>query len=443
MTRISVALAGDCMATRGSLITADPRSLALQRLLAGTDFALANLEVVPSDGAGFPESNLLGGGCLVADSAVLAEIRAMGFTVLACANNHAMDMGTGGVQATMRLLRASGIPFAGIGATRTEARMPGYADGPHGSLALISCTSTFTPGHEAAEPSGQLPGRPGLSPLRHRMTLKVTPEQLRTLLDIDTDTGLIAMRAETVTMLGLDPARAIPGSLSLFGTRFQVSEHAGTETRCDPLDLAEITTWVADARQRADVVVVSMHAHEPGLSPQQPGEFIREFAHQVIDSGADAVAGHGPHFLRGIEMYRGKPIFYGLGNIVSQIELGELIPAEDYAKVPVTDRALPSRYFAARSRGGTVLFAPHRKYWESVVPVLTFDGGDLVSAVLHPVDLRFGEPLHRRGRPQLAEPHLGAEIVDEVARMSEAYETQVKTEKRDDGVVGVISGPTA
>jgi Bacterial capsule synthesis protein PGA_cap len=438
--QIRVALAGDVMATRGSLITADPRSMALKELLTGSDFAVANLEVVPSEGEGFPESDALSGGCLIADSSVLGAVRAMGFTMVGCANNHAMDMGTGGLQATMRLLRASRIPFAGIGRTLTEARMPGYCDGPYGSLALISCASTFTQGHEAAEPSGQLPGRPGLNPLRHRTTLRVTPEQMSILLDIDRDTGLLAMRAETATLLGLDPARAIPGCLSLPGAWFQVGEAAGMQTRCDPLDLAEISGWVRDARQRADVVIVSVHTHEAGLSPRDPSEFIREFAHQMIDSGADTVAGHGCHFLRGVEMYRGKPVFYGLGNIVSQIELSVMVPAEDYARVPAADRASPSRYFAARSKGGTVLFAPHRKYWESVVPVLTFDDGALVSAVLHPVDLGFGAALHCRGRPQVAEPDRGAEIVCEVARMSAAYDTHVSREKLEDGIVGVIKG---
>ena len=433
-----MALAGDCMATRGSLVTADPRSRALRDLLADADFAVANLEVVPTEGAGFPAGNALDGGCLIADATVLDHIRALGFTVLGCANNHMMDMGVAGVLDTMKLLRDRRIPFAGIGGNLTGARMPAYADGPRGSLALVSCAATFTRGDEASEASGQLPGRPGLSPLRHRMTLKVTPQQLGVLSDIDRETGLQAMRAETITLLGLDPARAIPGCLSLLGGLFQVGAEAGLETRCDPGDLAEITAWVQDARQRADAVIVSVHAHEPGLSPEEPGEFLRAFAHRAVESGADAVIGHGPHFLRGVEVYQGKPIFYSLGNIVSQIELGELIPAEDYAKVPAAGRASPARYFAARGKDGTALFAPHRKYWESVVPVLTFDDGNLVSAVVHPIDLGFGDTVHRRGRPRIAEPQLAAEILDQVARMSKPYGTRLETEKQEDTHVQVI-----
>jgi poly-gamma-glutamate synthesis protein (capsule biosynthesis protein) len=436
-----IALAGDCMATRGSLITADPGSRALRDLLAGTDFAVANLEVVPSEGAGFPENNAAGGGCLVTGGAVLDEVRAMGFTVVGCANNHALDMGTGGLLGTMDLLRDRRMTFAGVGRNLTQARMPAYADGPRGSLAVISCTSTFRPGQEACEPSGRLPGRPGLNPLRYTMVVRVTPEQLRALTAIDQETGLLARRTETTAMLGLDPARAVPGSLSLAGTWFQVGEKPGLQAKCDARDLTEISRWVRDARQRADVVLVSVHSHEPGPAPEDPSEFFREFAHRAIENGADVVTGHGPHFLKGVEMYQGKPIFYSLGNVVSQIELGDQISAEDYARVPPDARNSPARYFATRSKNGTVLFAPHRKYWESVVPVLAFDDGDLVSAVLHPVELGFGDEVHRRGRPRLAGTRPGAEIVSELARMSAPYGTRLKTDKHDDGVVGVISGP--
>lgn len=440
MAELTVALAGDCMATRGALVTADPGSAGLRDVLASADFAIANLEVLPSDGAGFPASNAASGGGLIADAAVLDEITALGFGVLGCANNHALDMGPGGLLGTMSLLRERRVPFAGIGRSLTAARRPAYADSPRGSLALISCTTTFAPGQEACEPSDGLPGRPGLNPLRYRMVVRVTPAQLRVLTEIDEQSGLRARRAETEIMLGLDPARAVPGSLLLSGTWFQVGERPGLAGPGDPGDQAEICRWVREARERADVVVVSVHSHEPGATPEEPAEFLREFARQAIDAGADVVAGHGPHFLRGVELYRGKPVFYSLGNIVSQIELAEQIPAEDYARVPEAGRGSPGRYFAARSQDGALLFGPHRKYWESAVPVLTFTDGELTSAVLHPVDLGFGAPVRRRGRPRRAEPQLGAEIVGELARMSARYGTRVEAEKLAGDVVGVISG---
>ncbi|MDH6453372.1 MULTISPECIES: lasso peptide C-terminal Trp epimerase [unclassified Streptomyces] len=431
MSRLTVALSGDCMVTRGGLITSDPAAGRLRELLHGADFAVTNLEVVPSEGRGHPVHNAAGGGCLIADSPVLDEITAAGFSVLGCANNHAMDLGTEGVLGTVDLLRARRIPYAGIGADLAGARRPVYADRPGGSLALLSCTATFLPGQEAADPSPELSGRPGLNPLRHTATMLVTAAQMDALRTIDAETGLRARRAEARTLLGVDPALLGPDRLALFGTRFRTADAPGFTTECDPRDLDEISRWVGEARLRADLVVVSVHSHEPGPTPETPGEFLRAFAHRMIDEGADAVVGHGPHFLRGVELYRNKPIFYSLGNIVSQIELTDRVSAEDYAKAPAEQPLTPGRYYDRLSGHGTRLFAPHPRYWQSLVPVLTFDDGTLTAARLHPIDLGFGLPVHRRGRPRLADRTEAEKTLTDVAQLSQPYGTTV--EVRDDG----------
>ncbi|MFF0106678.1 lasso peptide C-terminal Trp epimerase [Streptomyces hirsutus] len=421
MTRLTVALSGDCMATRGALITSDPAAQELREVLRSADFAFTNLEVVPAGARGYPVHNAAGGGGLIADPGVLEEITAAGFDVLGCANNHALDLGVDGLLGTVDLLNAKRIPFAGIGADLTAARRPVYVDRPGGSLALISCSSTFLPGQEAAAPSPDLPGRPGLNPLRHTATLRVTPARMDTLREIDGETGLRDRRAEARTLLGFDPAMPSPDRLTLFGTRFQAANAPGFTTTCDPKDLDEISRWVAEARRRADLVMVAVHSHEPGPTPEAPSEFLRVFAHRMIDEGADLVVGHGPHRLRGMELHRGKPIFYSLGNIVSQIELADHVPAEDYARVPAADRLTPGRYFDELSSHGRRLFTPHRPYWQTLVPVLTFDDGELVDSRLHPVELGFGERVHRRGRPRLAGPAEAKEILTDFARLAEPY----------------------
>ncbi|HTT80323.1 MAG TPA: CapA family protein, partial [Stellaceae bacterium] len=43
-------------------------------------------------------------------------------------------------------------------------------------------------------------------------------------------------------------------------------------------------------------------------------DYMTEIAHAAIDAGADIVIGHGPHYSLPVEIYRGKPIFYGLGS---------------------------------------------------------------------------------------------------------------------------------
>ena len=85
---------------------------------------------------------------------------------------------------------------------------------------------------------------------------------------------------------------------------------------------------VRRASKRADVVVVFIHAgaegsgatHTPHGTEHAFGEnrgAPRAFAHAVVDSGADAVLGSGPHVLRGIECYRRAIVAYSLGNFAS------------------------------------------------------------------------------------------------------------------------------
>ena len=90
-------------------------------------------------------------------------------------------------------------------------------------------------------------------------------------------------------------------------------------------DIPGARALVRQAKRKADVVVVVMHAgaegagktHTPKGSESAYGEFRgnpRAFAHAVIDAGASAVVGSGPHVVRGIERYKGKLIAYSAGN---------------------------------------------------------------------------------------------------------------------------------
>ena len=81
-------------------------------------------------------------------------------------------------------------------------------------------------------------------------------------------------------------------------------------TWADPKSLAQYKQDVERLRAQCDILTVS---HHWGLSEEVLAYQI-EIAHAGIDSGADAVIGHGPHYSLAMEMYKGKPVFYGLGN---------------------------------------------------------------------------------------------------------------------------------
>ena len=81
-------------------------------------------------------------------------------------------------------------------------------------------------------------------------------------------------------------------------------------TWADAKYLAEFQNDIAALRPQADIVVASCHW---GLG-RDPLQYMTDIAHAAVDAGADVVMGHGPHYLLPIEIYKGRPIFYGLCN---------------------------------------------------------------------------------------------------------------------------------
>lgn len=81
-----------------------------------------------------------------------------------------------------------------------------------------------------------------------------------------------------------------------------------------PLDPELIVEDVEVAKKKSELVFVLLHwglENQPSVHPKQI-----EVAHLLIDAGADAIVGHHPHVPHGIEVYKGKPILYSLGNFV-------------------------------------------------------------------------------------------------------------------------------
>lgn len=63
-----------------------------------------------------------------------------------------------------------------------------------------------------------------------------------------------------------------------------------------------------------DFIIVSLHWGLEYEAPPHPHQI--ETAHRLIDNGVDLIIGHHPHVIQGIEKYRGKYIFYSLGNFL-------------------------------------------------------------------------------------------------------------------------------
>jgi poly-gamma-glutamate capsule biosynthesis protein CapA/YwtB (metallophosphatase superfamily) len=414
----TLALTGDAMVTRGALVSADPRAHQLRDLLHAADVSFTNLEAVTSDLDGYHSSGAFTP-TLIAPAAVLDELVDIGIDVVSFANNHTLNLGIDGMLDAVRELRARRIPYAGVGSTLAEASRPAYVDTPGGSVAVIACTTTFTSGDEATRPSDTMRGRPGLNPMRHRARIGVTEGQLSALQEAHRQVGLEAQVDYLRDMRFLPPADGT--NHLLFGSTFFAADQPHIETRCVPGDLERICRWVGEAKARAGVAVVSVHSHECGADLERPADFLVEFAHAVIDAGADVVVGHGPHRVRGIELYRGRPIFYSLGNFVGQFELLTTLSSHSYDVLGADDSAAPHQVVGGTSLG----FADHPEYWRAVVPVLTFDGGALAGIDLHPTSLDHELPVHERGRPRLATGAEAEAVLADLRSLSEPFGTRI------------------
>ena len=423
-TRLSIALTGDsAIMRRGIANSAEPAAQRLVDRLREADVAFTNLEVLANDFQGYPAQET-GGDHMAGHSSVLDELIDMGFDLFATATNHTLDYSIEGLLAMMSKLDKRGVRYAGVGRNLGEARMPTYVDSSRGSVALIACCSTFKRGQQAGEQRPDMQGRPGINPLRFTTTYQVTPVQLAAIREIAEELGFEKRRKEGIE-LGFSFPPDDPQRFPFGDMHFKAGNGPATERALDERDVEQIAAWVRDARQRADRVIVSLHAHEPGETKEQPADFIGKFSRRMIDEGADVIAGHGPHLLRGVEIYRGRPIFYSLGNFIDQHDLIYKHPADAYEKFRLDPKATPAEMARNRNKDDTGGFVADRRYWQTVVPVCHFEGNHLERIEILPVSLGRRSAPQRRGRPAVAAGDEAQEILSDLARLSEPFGTRI------------------
>lgn len=421
---VSFALTGDAIITRRLSPYEEPQYLRMIELIRDADVAYTNLEVLLHDYEGYPSATS-GGTWMRAEPQMAEELVWAGFDVVSLANNHTMDYGVGGLRATIDALEEAGLVWAGAGMNLARARAPHYLETDGGRVALISVASTFSEGDEAGTQGRAVKGRPGLSPLRYRTTYTVSETSMAALRDV-------SEQANVRTWGEGD-------SLWFAGERFVKGESPGRHTRLREGDVEDILQAVRDARRQADWVVVASHTHESADSIDVPAEFLETFARKSVEAGADVVVSHGPHVLRGVEIYQGRPIFYSLGDFVFQNETVQYFPADIYQEYDLPVNTMPGklqdRRIEASSSGG---FPAYPKVWESVIAVTRFREGKLADIRLHPITLGHGRPRPRRGRPRLATPEHGRAIIEHLAELSKSYGTEVQYRPEEN--VGVIEG---
>ncbi|TDO45769.1 poly-gamma-glutamate synthesis protein (capsule biosynthesis protein) [Kribbella sp. VKM Ac-2527] len=442
---------GFTLAATGDLLIDDVLLPRLQRespelveLLQSSDVTVGNFESTAIDLAefgGWPEAEA-GGAWVISSPRVPQDLAAMGFNLLSRANNHTTDFGVQGMRSTDNLLDKAGIVHAGTGQTLAEARSPRFLHVPAGRVSMVAAASRFEVMSRAANPLGQIRGRPGVSALRTTRYVQVAPDQLAQLAAIRDSQPSGSIRPSIVA------TDETTGSVTLFGTTYVANPVAGSGIEftfsMHDHDRTEILRNLRQGKQTSDFAVFGMHTHEPGNYSPEPPDFLTVLARQAIDNGADAFVGHGPHQLRGIEIYRQRPIFYSLGNFFFMINTQQPLTPDGYEKAFTSD----CRRIAEDDRAESITeaeFLEHKRvygvfkeriWYESVVAVCRYSNhGNLYDVRLHPIELHWSPARDAdRGIPTLAPAESALRILNRLQELSKPFGTQIDIEDQ----VGVI-----
>jgi poly-gamma-glutamate synthesis protein (capsule biosynthesis protein) len=403
------------------------------------DASLLNLEMLFHDYEGHPAPRT--GTYMRAPPWVLDELTWAGFDVFASAHNHVGDYMYGGMCATMRELERRDLPYAGMGRSLEEAREPAYVDTPAGRVGLVAASDAFSPAEAAAARRGEVPGRPGVSPLGLTTKYLTPPEELERLRELG-----VALDLEDQKDYSVDTYSAARDERQQFrllnvggevDLTFEAAEEHAVVREPDETDRRAILNQVHEAERQADWVIASVHTHAGrgpySLHPSTPA-FIEEFARDCVDAGADAFVGHGPHCIRGIELYDGAPIFYSVGSFVQETENITRQPQKVFDIFDMGPEATPADVYDTRAESG---YLDDSVYWECVFPICRYEGDEIDQIELTPLELGFDLGRPRRGRPRRAEGEEAERILAQARDRSKPYGVEVRIE---DGMGYVDAG---
>jgi poly-gamma-glutamate capsule biosynthesis protein CapA/YwtB (metallophosphatase superfamily) len=417
----TIAMVGDCVLSRpvSQLAGRDPAFAGVLDLLATSDVGCGNLETVIFDPRerGCHPYPWDGDWTLAAEPSTAADLAAMNIRLVSRANNHALDWGTAGMRATSTLLDQARVVHAGAGGDEATARAARYLETPAGRVGLASFATTFRPFSDAAAPHGEAPGRPGVSPVA-LSRVAVLPDDL-----FDT----LAAAAGRLGPPG-------DGSCQLFGQRLERAADGGPPRyRYEPCleHLKAELRAIRLGRQHSDYLVATLHSHEAAseAAPTEPAHIVGDLARQAIDAGADAFVTTGIHRLGPVEIYRGRPIFHGLGNFFWS-DIQQPLPGELYrvhrevlaAAFPAPDDVTD----ADLSRALNAASFDHDWVFESVLARCRYDTDGLAELLLHPVELGRGRGLTTSGIPRLAGAEHGRTIIERLAKSSAPFGTRIE-----------------
>ena len=376
---VVVTAVGDLMLSRPVAMRPGAHVQEMYRVMREADVGFGNCEeVISSIGfyaqrMGYPE--------------MLDDFKAVGLNTFGLSNNHWMDMGAQPALQGLDELRKRGLTFAGCGRNLEEALAPGIrvVRGTRIGLLAFWCTaSNFAP------PAYMEQARAGAN-----------------------KPGIAMIVGDQVIVPGSNTPQLMPRAS----------------------DITTMTDAIAKARRQVDYLIVSFHQHwggqdgaGQGIIPQreppprttlvpadlkaprnQVSEGRRLICRTAVDAGADLIAGHGPHIINGIEIYKGKPILYCLGHF--------------YIEGMLNGKALPQFFFSP-----SMVTQIENGWWAeeqqwSAIARLFVKGGRTTRLDLVPVTM----DIQKDGLPSFPSERVTAQIMECVETLSKTFGTEVKS----------------
>jgi poly-gamma-glutamate synthesis protein (capsule biosynthesis protein) len=417
---ISISLVGDVMLSKRLPCSFPPRLEAVSNLMMQHECRIGNLETtVHYPEEGYPEA-YPGGSYAMMSPHGLNDLKRLGFNMFSAANNHSMDYSHDGLLATLKYLRETDIPCAGIGKNLGEASHPVFFDCRDGRIALIGITSSFHDSYLAGPQNQDLQGRPGVNPLRHNAVYEVNETDFESLVRIGSETGINSYHDQAIKE-GYLPQRA---TFKFGNFQFAKGTSGVLHTIPDEADLKRTVDSVKDAKYFADFVIVNIHSHQfKQRDKKLPPDFIRIFSQKCIEAGADIIVCHGPHLLRGIEIYEKGIIFHGLGNFILQHDQMHVLGEEQYIKYETTRQNCrgEGEVYALQTKNNTRGLNVIPETWRSVIVSIRCSG-EALKVRIYPVIL------DRYGICNISDD---ISIIQEINTMSEQYNTSLDIDMRD------------
>jgi len=266
--RLVFAGAGDIILDRDEPLTALQN---VRDILREADVTYINMEQVLCDGGTPKPGHAVSKGTRFVEVYKDAQV-----DVVSTATNHALDWGTDGLAESLETLDKAGVAHVGTGANLAEARKPAILERKGVKFGFLNYCSVHPSGYEATDT------KPGLAPLKVDTIYRPFEEQ--------------------------------PGTPPVIITRPTLESEQ------------MITEDVAALKEQVDIVIVIFHWGQHLLDYIIP-QYCVEIAHKAMDAGADMIVSSHTHILKGIEVYKGKPIYYSFGNFVE--DFGKAFAAGD------------------------------------------------------------------------------------------------------------------